>query len=382
MTDQYHHGASVAEINEGTRAIRTISSAGIGLVATASGFNADVITAGGLTLITDVDAAIDAAGDAGTLKPALEAIALQCKPIIVLSHVEDDADPAALEASIIGGVENGKYFGIKAFEAAKSKFGVTPRIIGAPGFESEQVVAQLVATAQAVRGFTYAAAPVDNKEDAKAFRDLFGARELMVIWPDGTAGDESVLTAAYALGMRAKIDEETGWHKTLSNVPVNGLLGIEFDVTWDLQNPNTDAGYLNANEVSTIINESGFRFWGDRTCSANPLFAFENYTRTAQVIRDSIAEAHLYAISKGITAVSASNIVESVNRKLRQWKTEGRILGGKCWIRQDANGVDQVKDGKLVVDYDYTPIPPLEHLQFAQRITDTYIEDLVAAISA
>lgn len=381
MTNGYHHGASVTEINEGTRAIRTISTAVIGLVATAENFDDKIINAGGLTLITDVDAAIDAAGDKGTLKPALEAIALQCKPIIVLSHIATSDDPAALKAAVIGGINDGKYFGIKAFEAAKSKFGVTPRIIGAPGFEDAEVISQLVATAQAVRGFAYAQAPVDNKEDAVTLRDKFGARELMLIWPDATIGGESVLTAAYALGLRAKIDAETGWHKTLSNVPVNGLTGIEFDITFDLQNPNTDAGYLNSNEVSTLINESGFRFWGDRTCSADPLFAFENYTRSAQIIRESIAEAHLYAISKGITKVSASNIVESVNRQIRQWVSQGRLLGGKCWISQDANGIDQIKDGKLVIDYEYTPIPPLEHLNFQQRITDSYIEDLVAGIS-
>jgi len=148
-----------------------------------------------------------------------------------------------------------------------------------------------------------------------------------------------------------------------------------------LQNPNTDAGVLNAAEVTTIINENGFRFWGDRTTSGDPLFAFENYTRSAQIIRDSIAEAHLWAIDKGITKTTARDIVEGVNRKFRDWVAQGYLLGGSAWIRTDANGVDVVKDGKLVIDYDYTPIPPLENLQFRQRITDSYIADLVAAIA-
>ncbi|MDI8978137.1 phage tail sheath subtilisin-like domain-containing protein, partial [Salmonella enterica subsp. enterica serovar Lubbock] len=38
-----------------------------------------------------------------------------------------------------------------------------------------------------------------------------------------------------ALGLRARIDQEQGWHKTLSNVGVNGVTGISASVFWDLQ---------------------------------------------------------------------------------------------------------------------------------------------------
>lgn len=378
---QYHHGVSVIEVNEGTRPIRTIATAVIGLVATASDADNDYFPLNGLKLVTDIDTAIGHAGEDGTLALALEAIAAQVKPIVIVSRVEEGADEATTMTNIIGDYVDGKYTGIKALEAAKTRFGFAPRIIGAPGFESEEVIAQLIATSQAVRGFTYPVLPVDTKEAAIQMRDSFGARELMGIWPDLMSGETSLLTSAYAMGLRAKIDAETGWHKTLSNVPINGVTGISHDVTWDLQNPNTDAGVLNAAEVTTIINENGFRFWGDRTTSGDPLFAFENYTRSAQIIRDSIAEAHLWAIDKGITKTTARDIVEGVNRKFRDWVANGYLLGGSAWIRTDANGVDVVKDGKLVIDYDYTPIPPLENLQFRQRITDSYIADLVAAIA-
>ncbi|MGL1297087.1 hypothetical protein ACSTLA_23495, partial [Vibrio parahaemolyticus] len=58
---------------------------------------------------------------------------------------------------------------------------------------------------------------------------------------------------ARALGLRAKLDEQVGWHKTLSNVPVNGVSGLSKDIYFDLQNPATDAGLLNAAEVTTLI---------------------------------------------------------------------------------------------------------------------------------
>lgn len=378
--EDYHHGVSVTEINEGTRAIRTISTAIIGLVATSSDADVDYFPPNDMTLVTDIDTAISKAGVEGTLALALTAIAAQCKPLVIVSLVEEAADEAETKTNIIGGVTDGRYTGIKAFEAAKSRFGFAPRILGAPGYESDTVTAQLVSTAETVRGFAYAQAPVADRDAAVTLRDSYGARELMLIWPDLTSGDNSVLTAAYAMGLRAKIDQDIGWHKTLSNVAINGVTGLSHDVSWDLQSPATDAGVLNAADVTTIIRENGFRFWGDRTTSDDPLFAFENYTRSAQIIRDSIAEAHLWAIDKGITATTARDIVEGVNRKFRDWVAQGYLLGGEAWIRKDDNGVDVIKNGKLIVDYDFTPIPPLEHLQFRQRITDSYIADLTRAI--
>ena len=36
----------------------------------------------------------------------------------------------------------------------------------------------------------------------------------------------------------------------------------------------------------------------------------------------------------------------------------------------------------LAIDYDYTPVPPLENLRFQQRITDRYLADFASRIAA
>ncbi len=69
-----------------------------------------------------------------------------------------------------------------------------------------------------------------------------------------------VMRTAIALGLRAKIDNDTGWHKTLSNVGVNEVTGISASVFWDLQESGTDADLLNEAGVTTLIRADGFRF--------------------------------------------------------------------------------------------------------------------------
>ncbi|EOE0494851.1 phage tail protein [Acinetobacter baumannii] len=390
MADSYHHGLRVVEINEGTRPIRTIATAVQGLIATAEDADATVFPLNTPVLITNTQAAVAKAGTNGTLKTALQAMANQANSICVVVRVAAAEDEAAQTANVIGTVDaTGKYTGAKALLLAKSKLGVQPRIIGAPGLDTQAVATELATIAQKLRAFAYVYAwGCKTKEEVVAYRDAFAARELMVIWPNfvafnvDTAQTETVPAVAVAMGLRAKIDNEIGWHKTLSNVAVNGVTGIDADVTWDLQDPATDAGYLNSNEITTLIQHDGFRFWGSRTCSDDPLFAFENYTRTAQIMADTIAEAHMWAIDKPMHGSLVNDMLEGIKAKQREWTRLGYLMGGDAWYDPELNSKDTLKAGKLYIDYDYTPVPPLEDLTFRQRITDSYLADFASTITA
>lgn len=396
MPTDFHHGVRVIEINEGVRPIRTIATAVIGIVCTASDADAAAFPLDTPVLVTSVHAAIGKAGTLGTLAKTLDAIADQATPLIVVVRVADgvgadDAAKAADQTSKLIGTTTagGQMTGMKALLTAQTVLGVKPRILAVPGLDAPAVATELVSIAQALRAFAYVSAwECDTKEDAVAYRDTFGAREVMVIWPDFVAWDTITSTnapayaTARAVGLRAKLDEEVGWHKTLSNIPVNGVTGITKSVFWDLQNPATDAGYLNSNEVTCLIRQDGYRFWGSRTCSADPLFAFENYTRTAQVLADTIAEAHMWAVDKPMHPSLVRDIIEGVNAKFRELKRLGYIIDGRAWFDADINEPAVLKDGKLYIDYDYTPVPPLENLMFRQRITDQYLLDFASRINA
>ena len=134
--------------------------------------------------------------------------------------------------------------------------------------------------------------------------------------------------------------------------------------------------------VTTLINEGGFRFWGSRTCSDDPLFAFENYTRTAQILADTMAEAQMWAMDKPMHASLVRDIIGGINAKFRELVAQGYLIGGSCWYPEDINDKDTLKAGKLTIDYDYTPVPPLENLTLRQRITDSYLMQFATAVNA
>lgn len=394
MPTDYHHGVRVIEINTGIRPIRTVATAVIGAVCIAADADNTVFPLDKPVLLTDVRGAIAKAGTSGTLAKTLQAIVDQCDPLAIIVRVAEGAgaDAEAIEADqnskVIGGNAGGVYTGMQALLAAQAQLGVKPRILGAPGLDTQAVTEAFITVAQKLRGFVYAYAHGCADVSAAAlYRDEFGARELMLLWPDFVAWNTSTSTSdpafavARALGLRARIDEETGWHKTLSNIAVNGVTGLSKDVYWDLQDPATDAGVLNAADVTTLVKANGYRFWGSRTCSDDPLFAFESATRTAQVLADSIADAMLWAVDKPMHPSLIRDIIETINAKFRELKALGYIIDGSAWYDETVNSSATLADGKLYIDYDYTPVPPLENLQLRQRITDRYLADFAARIN-
>jgi phage tail sheath protein FI len=330
MSD-FHHGVQVVEINDGTRVISTVSTAIIGMVCTASDADAATFPLNEPVLITSVQSAIAKAGKKARWPPP-PGHRRPVKPVIVVVRVAegtgDDAEAQTI-SNIIGTTdENGKYTGLKALLTAEAVTGVKPRILGVPGLDpskwrprSRRSVRSCAPLAMSARG---AVRPFPRP---CKYRENFSQRELMVIWPDFLAWDttanatETAWATARALGLRAKIDQDTGWHKTLSNVGVNGVTGISASVFWDLQESGTDADLLNEAGVTTLIRKDGFRFWGNRTCSDDPLFLFENYTRTAQVIADTMAAGAYVGGRQAHHRNLIRDIVAGINAKFRELKT-------------------------------------------------------------
>lgn len=391
MATDYHHGVRVQEIDGGTRPIRTVSTNVIGMVATGTDADPDLFPLNRPVLLTNVKSALGKAGDTGTLARALDAIAAQTSPLTIVVRVEEGEDEAATAANVIGGADaSGRYTGMQALLAAQSGGPrLKPRIIGAPGLENASVTAELATIAEKLRGFAYASdLESATKEEVATYRETFGQRELMLIWPElmrfntAAAEEQAIAASAFALGLRAKLDETIGWHKTLSNVVINGATGISKDVYWDLQDPATDAGYLNEKDITTLINRTGFRFWGSRTCAGpQSLYPFENYTRTAQIIADTMADGHFWAVDGPMNPSLIKDILESINAKFAEWKSLGYLIDGQAWFDPEPNTAEVLQSGKAYIDYDYTPVPPLENLNFRQRITNRYLVDFAQRVA-
>lgn len=383
----FQHGIKVTEVTTKSRSIATIATAVIGLVVTAPLADAAAFPLDTAVKVTNMDDAIAKAGATGTLLPALRAIAGQVDTTLVVVRVQPGGTDALTTSAIIGADVAGAKTGMQALLTASAQLGVQPRIIGAPGLESEAVTKGLVAVAKKLRARVYAKALGIDRGAAIAHRALFpDARELTLLWPGVTApygpngASMAVPVAAVAMGARAAIDQAQGWHKTLSNVPLNDLDGLTDDVTFDIQDEACDANVLNASELVTIVRLDGaLRFWGNRTCAVQGSdFAFESACRTAHILADTVALGLVWAVDKPLLPSLAKDIVEQINAKFRALKRAGQINGALAEFQPIKNPTASLKVGQLTISYRYTFVPPLEALGLEQEITDEFFADFAS----
>ncbi len=245
---------------------------------------------------------------------------------------------------------------------------------------SNPVVAEMMGVAERLRGIIVADGPNANDAAAIDYREDWGSPRVYVVDPwvkvmrDGAVVYEPA--SARVAGLIAKIDNDKGfWWSPSSNV-LNGVLGTHRAVDFALGDAGARANYLNENEVSTIIQEDGYRLWGNRTCSSDPKWAFLSVRRTADMINESLLQAHLWAVDRNITKTYVEDVTEGVNAYLRQLKAKGAILGGRCRVDPDLNDAASIADGKIYFDFDFTPPYPAEHVTFRSRMVNDYIEEI------
>lgn len=374
------HGVTVVEVAQGARTLRTVATSIIGLVAVAPDAKAATFPLNTPVLLSDLPTALEDAGMGGTLAKTLGAIDEQVRTLVVVVRVAeglgDTPEEIELEtrANVVAGVQE--------LLKAEQICGVRPRILVAPGLDSQVVTVALGGVAKKLNAMAYCSCgEAATVQDALTYRDAISGREIELIYGDFLIGEEERYATAVAAGHRAFLDQTVGFHKTLSNVPVQGVTGVTAPISWDLQTENTEAGILNGAGITVLIQREGFRFWGNRTCSPEPMFAFESAVRTAQVLRDTIAGGMLWAIDKPLYPSLAIDILETINTKCDELRDAGFLLGARARLADD-NTTTSLSNGQLRIVYDFTPVPPLEHLHLTQVITDDYFADFAATVAA
>ncbi|WP_260925405.1 phage tail sheath subtilisin-like domain-containing protein [Novosphingobium sp. 9] len=332
-------------------------------------------------LVTDVNAAAGLAGSGGTLKNALLAIADVVTPVIVVVRVAEGEDADATNANVIGATDGNTYTGLQALLTAEASLGQRPRILGAPGLDTQEVANALAIAAKKLRGRVFAKAIGDDIAAAVTYRGEFGAKELSLIWPDfNTWSGDAV---ARAMGLRAQINASTGYHKTISNVVVDGVTSITKDVHYDLLDPTTDAGVLNDADIITLIRDNGYRFWGNRTCAGedDAAYSFESAVMTNYALQDIITETIKADIDKPMTVPMVKNYLEKVSTAFAAEVTAGRVVGAEATLPADSNTSTELAAGRPHFKMRFTPCAPMENPNVDLEITDDYYSDFADQIA-
>ena len=338
--------------------------------------------AGGGTLYTDTtDYTLDAS--AGTIQGTAAGSAPADAATVYVSYRYTETRGVA-DVDVIGGAQtDGSLTGIAALIGAESVIGHAPKILIAPGrSDSQGVAAALLSAADRLRGIAVIEGPSTTDAEAIAYRGHFGGRRGFVVdpgvkvtGPDDEPVDRPV--SPYVAGVVARSDAERGFWWSPSNRLIGGIVGTSREIDFALGDPNARANLLNEEEVATIIRQTGYRLWGNRTCSADPKWSFLSVVRIADALNDSLLRAHLWAVDRNITRTYLEDVAEGVNAYIAELVGLGALLGGRCYPTPDLNTAQTVAAGKVYFDFDFNPVYPAEHVTFRSRLVNDYIEEVL-----
>ncbi len=406
MPANFLHGVETIEITKGSRTIRTVKTAVIGLIGTApvNAVDAEFKTVNKPVLITSEKDGAKYFGEPTsgfTIPSALNAIFDQGAGIVIVINVFDPAvhtNVADVQLSdVIGTVTaQGKRTGLQAFKDCYSLFGFYPKTLIVPKYcEDKAVTTEMNAVASNIRAIGLIDAPVGTTvQNAITGRGSngtinynFSSDRLVLCYPQlkvyDTATDTEKLEpySQRLSGVIAAKDIEKGYHWSPSNTEIKGITGVERLLTSMINDPNSEVNLLNEAGIVTVFNSfgSGFRTWGNRS-SAYPASThptnFINIRRTADILHESVEYSMLQFIDYPIDNGLIDSICESVNAFIRTLIGRGALIDGKCRFNPAKNPAEEIANGHLLFDIEFMPPTPAERITFESFINIELLRNL------
>lgn len=410
MPASFLHGVETIEITKGARTISTVKTAVVGIVGTApiEDVEEQYRTVNTPTLILSETEAVRYFGNhkAGfTIPQALEAFFDQGAGIAIVINVYDPEKHENVEAVKIGDINGGidaatgKRTGLKAFEDSYSLFGYYPKTIIAPVFcEDTAVVTEINTICNKIRAMGIVDAPVGaTVQDVIKGRGPQGtinfntsSERIILCYPHLKVYDsttDSIKLQPYSqrlAGVIAAKDVEKGYHWSPSNTEIQGIVGVERQLTSMINDPTSEVNTLNEAGVVTVFNSygSGLRTWGNGTAaypsSTHPT-NFINVRRTADILHESVEYAMLQFIDFPIDNGLIDSICETVNQFIRTLIGRGALIDGKCSFNSEKNPTTEIANGHLTFDIEFMPPTPAERITFESFINIELLKSLGAS---
>ncbi len=388
MSTAYLHGVRLTIDDQAYIETRIMATDTIGVVCTAEDADPEVFPLNRCALVLDIKKAIAKAGNKGTLSETLQSIDAEVRaPVVVVRVAEGESEETI--ANIIGKVnDNDSVTGLKALALAPTQVGVTPRIFTIPLYDKSEAVAKaLVEHAERQYGFAYMSmSHCENIADALVYRKKFANNYGMFFYGDiikfnpQLAAEVEHYAGPALAGLRARLDQEKGWHYSISNKVLKGVTGLTKEVTYSgINGYGTGANTLNEAGISCFVLDDGYRTWGNRTTAGpDSSMYFEVFARSSQVAAITLAN-----LLKNMTQDQPMNPARLDQFKQRgdailyDWQRAGRILGGEIILHPELNGDDALMSGRPDWLLELTAVPPIESPGLTVRLSDKFIKNAV-----
>lgn len=258
------------------------------------------------------------------------------------------------------GYEGGIAIAFAGGGGAGAAASATPGVVGNP------VIAELTGVLDKLRAVAYVDGPDTTDQAAVLWRQKINSDRIYPIDVKHLVYD-TVLKATVSqpassrfAGVQARVDRQNGFWWSLSNKPINGIVGVSRPISYGDQ-----ANYLNENHVNTTINLNGEGFitWGNRVATGIDLNKFVSVRRTMDFVNEALELSYLEFVDKPFSLANLKFMIESGNAFMKVLKAEGAILDGKVWLDPERNTDEEMASGRVTLGVDFEPPAPMEDIR-------------------
>ena len=241
------------------------------------------------------------------------------------------------------------------------------------------MVAELIPICERLMSVMIADGPDTDREAALEYRRDHNSSRLIIvdphvkIWREGDTAPTIAPASARVAGLGVKRDKEKGgpfW--SFSNQTMGGIAGVSRPVSYYIDDPDSEANFLNSKQIATIYREAGgqisgaeggFTFWGNESASNDPLWRFYSVQRGRDFILKSLKQSlKPFLDNNNITAHAVTTVYETLNSFLRSLIAEGKIIDGEIAFDPSLNAPEQLRLGNLRIEFKGEEAPPMQHI--------------------
>lgn len=181
-----------------------------------------------------------------------------------------------------------------------------------------------------------------------------------------TGLEKDIPPGGHIAGIYARSDSEHGVHKAPANEVVNGIQGLQRNVS------KGDQDILNPKGINCIrsFRGRGIRVWGARTCASDPIWKYVNVRRLFLYLEESIDEGTQWVVFESNDEQLWSRVEQTVSNFLETAWRDGALMGSTpeeaFYVKCDRTTMTQadIDNGRLICEIGVAPVKPAEFVIF------------------
>ena len=316
----------------------------------------------------------DVVGDESQMGKAYRAVFNQSRAQFVAINVSNDVAGGQKGIELMADVEE---------ELSTETLSVRPDLLVPLRRREAAVATDLSDMADELLAYGVSEVTYGTAAEAVAWNTASGGKRIIAVVPTvNTLGMTGVSGAAFLAGAIARNDVLRGRYASPSNILVPGVtypagtpaLGQPY------QSTSANSAKLDAANVHSFIRRDGFTYtWGGTTKydPATDARRFIGVGRQFDEIIQRFVRLALDFQGRGVASQVLTRFLNGGNNILSTMQSAGAILNGQVRALPGDNSLTDLKNGKVTINLEYTPVYPIRLLSYNVSLSDTGLLEVI-----